>query len=88
MKPKRIKYSSTFFKNLRKFPRSQLKLLTKQEQIFKQNIFDPRLKTHKLKGELTDFYSFSISYHYRIVFHFENKDTIVFDNVGTHKIYR
>ena len=88
MKPKRVKYSSTFFKSLRKFPLSQLKFLTKQEQIFKQNIFDPRLKTHKLKGELSDFYSFLISYYYRIIFHFEDKNTVVFDNVGTHKVYK
>lgn len=88
MKPKKIKYSSTFLKSLKKFPKSQLKFLRKQELIFRENPFDPRLKTHKLKGELEGFLSFSISYHWRIVFHFEYDDTIVFDNVGTHQIYR
>ena len=88
MKPKEIKYSSVFIKSLKSFPKSQLRFLTKQEQIFKEDIFDPRLKTHKLKGKLADFYSFSISYHWRIVFHVEDKETIIFDNIGTHEVYK
>ncbi len=88
MTRKKIKYSSTFFKTLRKFPKSQLKFLARKEKIFIENPFDPRLKTHKLKGELVDFYSFSISYHYRIVFHFEDENTIVLDMIGTHEVYK
>lgn len=87
MKPKTIKYSSNFFKDLKKFPQIQLKYLEKQEAIFRYNIFDPKLKTHKLKGELKGFYAFSISYHWRIIFHFEGEDIIVFDAIGTHAIY-
>ncbi len=82
-----IKYSPTFFKQLKKFPKSQLKFLEKKETIFRSNPFDPRLKTHKLQGELSDFYSFSISYHWRIVFHFEKDEEVIFDAIGTHGIY-
>jgi addiction module RelE/StbE family toxin len=88
MKPRTVKYSPTFFRSLKKFPKSQLRFLEKKEKIFREDIFDKRLKTHRLKGELQDFYSFSISYHWRIVFHFEKKDVIVFDNIGTHAIYK
>lgn len=88
MTRKKIKYSSTFFKTLRKFPKSQLKFLARKEKIFIENPFDPRLKTHKLKGELAEFYSFSISYHFRIVFHFEDKNTIILDAIGTHEVYK
>ncbi len=88
MKPKKVNYSPTFFKSLRKLPKSQLKFLEKQEKIFMKDIFDPRLKTHKLKGKFSDFYSFSISYHWRIIFHLEGNDTIVLDNIGTHEIYK
>ena len=90
MKHKKIivKYSPSFFKALRKFPKSQLKFLAKKEEIFLENPFDPRLKTHKLKGELSDFYSFSISYHWRIVFHFESENIIIFDTIGTHEVYK
>lgn len=88
MKPKKINYSPAFFKALKKFPKSQLKFLKRQETIFKQDIFDPRLKTHKLKGELKNFYSFSISYHWRIVFHLKESGIIVLDGIGTHAVYK
>lgn len=88
MKLKKVKYSPQFFKGLKKFPKTQLKLLTKKEKVFLENPFDHRLKTHKLKGELSEFYSFSISYHYRIVFHFESDDVVVFDIIGTHEVYK
>ena len=88
MKPKTVKYSSNFFKDLKRFPKNQLKFLSKQETIFRSNIYDPRLKTHKLKGELKEFYAFSISYHWRIVFHLEDKNTVVFDTIGTHAVYK
>lgn len=87
MKPKAIKYSPTFLKSLKRFPKSQVKYFGKKEKIFRENIFDKRLKTHKLKGELSNFYSFSISYHWRIVFHLEN-DVVVLDNIGTHQVYK
>lgn len=83
-----IKYSSSFFKALRKFPESHLKFLAQKEKIFLENPFDLRLKTHKLKGKLSGFYSFSISYHWRIVFHFESDDVIIFDTIGTHEVYK
>lgn len=83
----KIKYSPTFFKGLKKFPKNQLKFLDRKEKIFLENPFDPRLKTHKLKGELSEFYSFSVSYHWRIIFHFES-DTVIFDAIGTHEVYR
>lgn len=88
MRLKKVEYSPSFFKALKKFPKSQLKFLDRQQKIFQENPFDPRLKTHKLKGELSQFYAFSISYHWRIVFHFKDKQAVVFDMIGTHEIYK
>lgn len=88
MNLKKVKYSPAFLKGFKRFPKNQLKFLAQKEKIFLQNPFDPRLKTHKLKGELSDFYSFSISYHWRIVFHFESDNIVVFDMIGTHEVYR
>lgn len=89
MRPVRIKikYTPSFLKSLRKFPQGQLKFLKQKEEIFLKNPFDRRLKTHKLKGELDEQYSFSVSYHWRIVFHFEGDNTVMFDAIGTHEIY-
>ena len=83
-----IRYTSAFLKSLRKFPKSQVKFLSQKEKIFRKDPFDARLKTHKLKGELADFWAFSISYHWRVVFHFGSQETIIFDSIGTHEIYR
>ena len=84
----KILYSSRFAKEYKKLPNSIKDVAEKKEEIFRSRPFDPRLKTHKLKGKLTDFYSFSISLRWRIVFHFEDESTVVFDNVGTHEVYK
>lgn len=87
MKPRKIKYSPEFVKSLARLPKNQLKNLATKEKIFLQNPFHPLLRTHKLGGKLEGFYAFSVSYHWRIVFHFKGRD-IVFDAVGTHAVYR
>lgn len=84
----KIYYTDKFLKSYKKIPK-QIKLaIEEKEQIFRLNPFDNRLKTHKLKGKLKDSYSFSVSYNWRIVFHFENNDRIVLDSVGTHEVYK
>ena len=57
------------------------------EKLFTENCFHSSLRTHKLKGELKDQWSFSIDYHWRIVFVLED-DKAVFTTIGTHKVYR
>lgn len=84
----KIYHTDKFVKAYKKVPK-QVKLVTEEkEEIFRHNPFDPRLKTHKLKGELKDSYSFSVSYQWRIIFHFEKNDTIVLDVIGTHEVYK
>jgi addiction module RelE/StbE family toxin len=49
--------------------------------------FDPRLRTHKLKGELSDCWSASAAYDLRIVFQFVKQagaESILLLSVGTH----
>lgn len=53
-------------------------------QIFIDNPFDLRLKTHKLSGKLKDMWSFSINYQIRVVFTFVNSDIAIFEDFGTH----
>jgi len=55
-----------------------------QLEIFKNNPFDSRLKTHKLSGKLKDLWSFSIEYDQRVVFYFIDTDKIVFIHIGNH----
>lgn len=83
----KIYYSSKFEKEYRRLP-SKIKLLAeKKEKIFRVDPFESSLKTHKLKGKLSNFWSFSIDYQYRILFEFAKKDEVWFFSIGTHNIY-
>lgn len=53
-------------------------------EIFTQDPFEPSLKTHKLSGKLKDYWSFSVEYDLRVVFYFEDDETAVFVDIGTH----
>lgn len=49
--------------------------------------FDPRLWTHKLKGDLADSWACSVAYDLRIVFQFvthEGAEAILLLAIGTH----
>ena len=52
---------------------------------FKNNPFDPKLRTHKLSGKLRDLWSFSIEYDHRVIFYFVDKQRALFIDIGTHK---
>ena len=72
-----IIYSSKFAREYKKLPQSIKSIAEEQEKIFRQDPFAPKLKTHKLKGRLRGFLSFSIGYKYRIIFEFSrNKKTV------------
>lgn len=47
--------------------------------------FDSSLRTHKLSVKLEHFWSFTIEYDLRVIFYFENAETAVFVDLGTHK---
>lgn len=51
---------------------------------FTQDPFDPRLRTHKLSGELADLWSFSVTYDVRVIFYFPGEEKAVFIDIGTH----
>ena len=86
----KIVYSSRFARSYKKLPTRVKRVAEKRERIFRRDPFDPRLKTHKLKGGLVGHWSFSITYSYRIVFRFASKDRkiVYWDDVGNHSVYR
>lgn len=72
----------------RKFFKKRPQLIDKYGEVLeklKNDPFDPSLKTHKLKGELSEFHSCSLTYEYRIicVFIIQN-ETIVLVDIGSH----
>ena len=84
-----IIYSSKFAREYKKLPSNIKDIAEEQESIFRKDPFDSRLKTHKLKGKLSGFLSFSIGYKYRIIFEFaKDRKTVYFHTVGDHDIYQ
>ena len=53
-------------------------------ETFQTNPFAPRLKTHRLSGELQGLWSFSIDYDARVIFLFVEPDRALFVDIGTH----
>lgn len=56
-------------------------------ELLAENALDPRLKTHKLKGQFAGSWACSVGYDLRIVFQFvkhRGKEAILLEAVGTH----
>jgi mRNA-degrading endonuclease YafQ of YafQ-DinJ toxin-antitoxin module len=51
---------------------------------FQADPHDPRLRTHKLSGELREFWSFSVEYDVRVVFLFVGPKRALFTDIGSH----
>lgn len=80
----KIIYSPRFAKNYKKLPLKIKLLAEKREKIFRNNPYDPRLKTHRLTGKLNGFWSFSVDYKTRIIFEIRSENEIWFLAIGSH----
>ena len=87
MKINSVFYSSSFKKSIKKYSSYRNKI-EKTIDKFMKNPFEPSLKTHKLTGKLSNYWSFSIDYHLRALIEFIDKETVGFIDVGTHEIYK
>ncbi len=85
---KLVHFSPRFFKSFEKLPHPIQALAKKKDEWFRQNPFDARLNTHKLKGELAGAWAYSINREYRVLFRFLDGDEVIYYDVGTHDIYR
>lgn len=79
-----VAYSKKFLKSLNKLPQNvQLKAIAK-EKIFRADIFDYSLKTHKLHGKQKEEWAYSVDNSYRATFIFVGNKEILFLDIGTH----
>lgn len=76
-------FIKAYKKKIKNNPILKTKFIEKIE-IFKNNPYDSRLRTHKLTGELKELYSFSIDYDNRIIFSFYSNNKIIFEDIGNH----
>jgi mRNA interferase YafQ len=83
--------SSTFVRTarriVRKHPSFAQGIQTALERM-EEDVFQPHLRTHKLKGKLAGSWACSAGFDLRIVFKFvesEEKEAILLETVGTHE---
>jgi addiction module RelE/StbE family toxin len=89
---KKIVFDASFEKSFKKYKNKlsdkKISRLKEKLLIFKKDPFDQKLKTHRLKGNLKNYWSFSISYSDRILFRFLDNETVFFIDIGDHSIYK
>jgi len=83
-----ISYKPSFVRELKKMPTELQEEVLERIELFKNEENHKKLKVHKLKGRLGDYYSFSVTYSHRIVFGYESKTEVVFIAIGDHGVYR
>lgn len=81
-------YTQKFLREYKKVDKRIKAKAEKQEKLFRHDPHSSVLKTHKLKGELADFWSFSVDFSYRIIFEFKDEKTAIFHSIGNHSIYK
>jgi addiction module RelE/StbE family toxin len=84
----RIYAASKFTRSVEKLPLNIRNKLRERDRVFRRDPFDPRLRTHKLRGNLKGYWSYSIDRRYRLLFKFLDGDEVVHYDIGPHKIYR
>jgi mRNA-degrading endonuclease YafQ of YafQ-DinJ toxin-antitoxin module len=88
MKITRIEVSSRFKRSFRKLPSKIQRKAILKTKFFKENPFDPRLRTHSLSGKEKECWAFWVNYKYRIKFIFLSDEEVLFLDVGAHDIYK
>ena len=82
-----INYKPSFIREFKKLSVEIQEEAFERISLFRDVGNHKKLKVHKLKGRLANFYSFSITYSHRIVFSYESKTEIVFVAIGDHGVY-
>ncbi|MDP3725616.1 MAG: type II toxin-antitoxin system mRNA interferase toxin, RelE/StbE family [bacterium] len=88
MEIKGIKTSGKFRRQYKRLPEKIKKAAQEKENIFRNNVFDFRLNTHKLHGKDKEAWAFYVTPRsYRIKFIFLTAISVLFLEIGKHDIY-
>lgn len=82
-----IVFSDRFLKSYDKLTKIEQTKVDKKIEYFKNDIFHPSLRTHRLQGYLNRFES-SVNMDIRIIWKFEGDDVVAFLDVGHHDILK
>jgi mRNA interferase YafQ len=89
---KQLILTAKFSKAFRRFSQRNIRIKSQVKatlDLLQENIFEPSLNTHQLRGEYAGFYACSCGYDCRIIFTIQKdkntgEDLIILVNVGTH----
>jgi addiction module RelE/StbE family toxin len=79
----RVRASSRFLRRAKKLREPQAVMLRAVLRRFEADLRDPLLRTHKLKGELAGYWSFSVDEDLRVIFRWDG-DVAFLVNLGSH----
>ena len=79
----RIRASSRFLRRAKKLRDPQAAMLRAALRRFADDPRDPLLRTHKLKGELANYWAFSVDDDLRVLFRWDG-DVAFLVNLGSH----
>jgi mRNA interferase YafQ len=79
----RVKASNRFLRKAKKLREPRASLLRAALRRFAADPQDPLLRTHKLKGDLSDYWSFSVDDDLRVLFRWDGDDVFLV-NLGSH----
>lgn len=77
-----------FEKQFDRLPADLQKVAARKLIMFENNPFHPGLETHKLKGSLAEFWSFSVNKKFRVLFRFFANNAVIYYDIDTHDIYK
>jgi mRNA-degrading endonuclease YafQ of YafQ-DinJ toxin-antitoxin module len=83
-----VAYKPAFIRDYKRLPIEVQEDVKEKIELFKDPANHNRLKVHKLKGKLKEYYSFSATYSHRVVFTYETKQRAVLLAVGDHDVYK
>ena len=83
-----IHITPDFEKTFLRLPKHIQGLANRKDQWFRRDAFDPRLRTHKLRGEMAAYWAYSVNRAYRVLFRFLGPHEVIYYDIGTHEIYR
>ena len=79
----RFARSSAFKRRAEKLTREQTAMLAAALRRFSRNPRDPLLNTHRLKGDLNDYWAFSVDQDLRVVFRWQGDESFLV-SIGSH----
>lgn len=81
-----VAFSSPFKRAFKKVSKNKAleKKFWEKVELFIENPYDSRLRTHKLSGKLYQLSSFTVDYDLRVIFYFTDKTHAIFVDIGTH----